>query len=60
MKFDDSVSFFVLRIGILYRFLVMVFSLKLDVFHDLQPSQFTTFSSCFLSYHTKIWFNMPK
>ena len=31
--------------------LVIVFSLKLDVFHVLQPSQFITFSSFFHSYY---------
>ena len=51
-------------IGILHRFLVIVFNLKLHVFHVLQPSQFIIFSSfCSLllfMHVTKIWINMPK
>ena len=49
MKFNGSVHFGLLM-GILYRFLVIVFNLKLDVFHVLQPSQVIMLSSFFLSY----------
>ena len=35
----------------LHQFLVIVFNLKLDVFHVLQPSQFIIFTHFFLSYY---------
>ena len=44
------VCHFGLLIGILHQFLDIVFNLKLDVFHVLQPSKFIMVSSFFLSY----------
>ena len=56
MKFNGSVTL-VCGIGILCQFLVIVFNLKLDVFHVLQPSP-----SIFITDHSKaillLWFHL--
>ena len=51
MKLNGSVSLWFKELCILHHFLVIVFNLKLDAVHVLQPSQFIIFHHFFLSYY---------